>query len=63
MPCGEGAEAAVPQNIVGTEVIVTTAVVPIADGQPQVITTTKAIAMCQIGDGKILSPARSPAWC
>ncbi|KAK5658078.1 hypothetical protein OQA88_2634 [Cercophora sp. LCS_1] len=52
MPCGEGTGAA-PQNVVGTQVVVTTAVVPIADGQPQVITTTKAIPMCQIGDGQV----------
>jgi hypothetical protein len=54
MPCGEGAEIASNQHIVGTSVVTTTAVVPLGDGQPQVVTTVKAIPMCQIDDGKPL---------
>ncbi|KAK0616959.1 hypothetical protein B0T14DRAFT_388933, partial [Immersiella caudata] len=52
MPCGEGADSVGGQRVVGTSVVTTTAVVPLSDGQPQVVTTTKAIPMCQIDDGK-----------
>jgi len=61
MPCGEGAEAVGGQHVVGTSVVTTTAVVPLSDGQPQVVTTVKAIPMCQIDDGK--SPlSLNPDW-
>lgn len=53
MPCGEGAEIASNQHVVGTSVVTTTAVVPLGDGQPQVVTTVKAIPMCQIDDGQV----------
>ncbi|KAH6609919.1 covalently-linked cell wall [Trichoderma cornu-damae] len=54
MPCrrrnggGHGGEVTV-----GTKVVQTTIVTAIADGQPQVHTTTVAIPICQIGDGQI----------
>ncbi|KAK4444497.1 hypothetical protein QBC34DRAFT_451898 [Podospora aff. communis PSN243] len=53
MPCGDGADEVGGQRVVGTSVVTTTAVVPLGDGQPQVVTTTKAIPMCQIDDGQI----------
>lgn len=70
MPCGEGAEAVGGQHVVGTTVVTTTAVVPLGDGQPQVVTTVKAIPMCQIDDGQVqghttpcasVAPATTPA--
>jgi hypothetical protein len=39
-------------QVVGTEVITTTIVVPLSDGQPQVVTTTVPIPICQISDGE-----------
>ena len=38
-------------QVVATQVMTTTIVKPIADGQPQVITTTVPVPICQIGDG------------
>jgi len=52
LPCGEGAEV-VGQKTVGTSIVATTVVMPLSDGQPQIITTTKAIPLCQIGDGQV----------
>jgi hypothetical protein len=52
MPCGGDAQD--PQNVVGSAVVSTTVVMPLSDGQPQVVTTTTVIPMCQIGDGKFL---------
>ncbi|KAK4225147.1 hypothetical protein QBC38DRAFT_271524 [Podospora fimiseda] len=54
MPCG-GTEAAVGDGrvTVGTANVQTTVVIPLSDGQPQVITTTRGIPICQIGDGQI----------
>lgn len=40
-------------NTVGTQVVQTTVVTVISDGQPQVHTTTVGIPMCQIGDGQV----------
>jgi len=53
IPCGEGAQEAtvIAQKTIGTSIVPTTVVVPLGDGQPQVITTTQAIPMCQIDDG------------
>ncbi|KAL8339713.1 hypothetical protein RB601_006020 [Gaeumannomyces tritici] len=57
MPCGPGSEAMGADHAIGaivsTQIVSTTMVRPIADGQPQVITTTIPIAMCQIGDGQV----------
>jgi len=53
LPCGEGADQVGGQHVVGTSIVTTTAVVPLGDGQPQVVTTVKAIPMCQIGDGQV----------
>ncbi|KAK0707986.1 hypothetical protein B0H67DRAFT_325581 [Lasiosphaeris hirsuta] len=56
MPCGEGAaDESTGARVVGTTVVPTTVVIPLSDGQPQVITTSKVIPLCQIGDGKSLS--------
>lgn len=52
MPCGGDVQD--PQNVVGSAVVSTTVVMPLSDGQPQVVTTTTVIPMCQIGDGKFL---------
>lgn len=52
MPCGGDVQD--PQNVVGSAVVSTTVVMPLSDGQPQVVTTTTVIPMCQIGDGKCL---------
>jgi hypothetical protein len=58
LPCGgdgNGAGGAqsggVSETTVGTEVVTTTMVVPLSDGQPQVVTTTSVVYICQIGDG------------
>ncbi|KAK3349791.1 hypothetical protein B0T25DRAFT_249397 [Lasiosphaeria hispida] len=54
MPCGEGAkDETTGDRVVGTTVVPTTVVIPLSDGQPQVITTSKAIPLCQIGDGQV----------
>ncbi|TLS28551.1 hypothetical protein PpBr36_01434 [Pyricularia pennisetigena] len=56
MPCGPGSDVNSPGgvgHVVGTNIVTTTIVRPIADGQPQVITTVVPIAMCQIGDGQV----------
>jgi hypothetical protein len=44
------------ETVVGTEVITTTIIMPLSDGQPQVLTTTTAILICQIDDGSFLPP-------
>ncbi|KAK0629288.1 hypothetical protein B0T17DRAFT_633893 [Bombardia bombarda] len=54
MPCG-GHEEAVSTNdehVVATSFTATTVVVPLSDGQPQVLTTSLPIRLCQIDDGK-----------
>jgi hypothetical protein len=53
LPCGEGAEVVGGLKTVGTSIVATTVVMPLSDGQPQVITTTQAIPLCQIGDGQV----------
>lgn len=57
IPCGPGSEAMGADHAIGaivaTQVVSTTMVRPLADGQPQVITTEVPIAMCQIGDGQV----------
>ncbi|KAK4184105.1 hypothetical protein QBC35DRAFT_67786 [Podospora australis] len=53
LPCG-GEEVAVPEGrTIGSDIVTTTIVKPLSDGQPQVITTTVPIAICQIGDGQV----------
>jgi hypothetical protein len=39
------------ETVVATATVTTTVVVPLQDGQPQVVTTTSLIYICQIGDG------------
>ena len=64
LPCEEGTEAEpapVPteggggegpsETVVGTQTVTSTVVVPLEDGQPQVLTTTTVIPICQIDDG------------
>ncbi|RFU81080.1 covalently-linked cell wall [Trichoderma arundinaceum] len=55
MPCSGGNSGGNGggEVTVGTKVVQTTIVTAIADGQPQVHTTTVAIPICQIGDGQI----------
>lgn len=56
MPCGpntDGSYSGDQGHVIGTNIVTTTIIRPIADGQPQVITTIVPIAMCQIGDGQI----------
>ncbi|KAK0744442.1 hypothetical protein B0T21DRAFT_280592 [Apiosordaria backusii] len=55
LPCGGAAAVDTSQHTVGTEMATTTLVIPLSDGQPQVITTTVPIPICQIGDG--MSPS------
>ncbi len=56
-PCASAGSAGAGQvpdgQVIGTQVVVTTIVKPIADGQPQVITTQVPVPMCQIGDGQV----------
>ncbi|KAJ4288706.1 hypothetical protein N0V88_007240 [Collariella sp. IMI 366227] len=55
VPCGD-VEKAAPgpgETVVGSEVVTTTVVMPLSDGQPQVVTTTTVVYICQIGDGQI----------
>ncbi|KAK3303665.1 uncharacterized protein B0T15DRAFT_281688 [Chaetomium strumarium] len=57
LPCVENPTPSADQgSVVGTQVVTTTIVSPLADGQPQVVTTTTAILICQIGDGRFLVP-------
>ncbi|ERS96226.1 hypothetical protein HMPREF1624_07135 [Sporothrix schenckii ATCC 58251] len=56
MPCGGSGPNAAESNdgqVVATQVITTTIVKPISDGQPQVITTTIPVPICQINDGQV----------
>lgn len=53
LPCGGAGAVDNGQRTVGTEMATTTVVIPLADGQPQVVTTTVPIPICQIGDGQI----------
>lgn len=54
LPCGGAGEASDGQ-VVGTEIVTTTIVSALSDGQPQVRTTTTGVPVCQvsqIADGK-----------
>ncbi|KAK4156586.1 hypothetical protein C8A00DRAFT_30551 [Chaetomidium leptoderma] len=72
LPCGGAAEAqGTPsvgggggggQTVVGTQVVTTTVVVPLGDGQPQVITSTTVIQVCQVGDGQVQAHT-TPCTC
>ncbi|KAK4238131.1 hypothetical protein C8A03DRAFT_33876 [Achaetomium macrosporum] len=54
LPCDENDTPSSDQgSVVGTEIVTTTIVSPLNDGQPQVIITTMAILICQIGDGQV----------
>ncbi|KAJ0119824.1 covalently-linked cell wall protein [Diaporthe amygdali] len=57
MPCGEGtASQAGDGQVVGTQIVTTTVVSALSDGQPQVRTTTTGIPVCQvsqIADGQV----------
>jgi hypothetical protein len=61
LPCG-GSNAQVSQGndgqVVGTTLVQTTIVVPLSDGQPQVITTM--VPITQIGDGQIQATGVPP---
>lgn len=55
LPCGGTASQAADGQVVGTEIITTTIVSALGDGQPQVKTTTTGIPLCQVSqitDGK-----------
>ncbi len=67
LPCEGGTEAEpapVPtqagegpsETVVGTQTVTSTVVVPLEDGQPQVLTTTTVIPICQIDDGESTLP-------
>ncbi|KAL2018086.1 hypothetical protein VTK56DRAFT_1272 [Thermocarpiscus australiensis] len=67
MPCGGSADesdgGADYGQVVGTATVATTVVIPLSDGQPQVISTQTVVRICQIGDGAFpfprpLSPAQ-----
>lgn len=64
LPCGSGGENGngqdATQTVVGTRIITTTLVVPLGDGQPQVITTTTLVPICQINDGTFCLPPSTP---
>ncbi|EGS18373.1 putative covalently-linked cell wall protein [Thermochaetoides thermophila DSM 1495] len=55
IPCNDATEnsGAPTQTVIGSATILTTIVIPLSDGQPQVITTDKVIPICQIDDGQI----------
>ncbi|KAK4214163.1 cell wall manno protein CIS3 [Rhypophila decipiens] len=50
--CDDQGQIGPNDHSVGSVMITTTMVVPLADGQPQVITTTIADPICEIDDGK-----------
>lgn len=55
LPCGGNGAEATDGQVVGTEVVTTTIVSALSDGQPQVKTTTVGVPVCQvsqISDGK-----------
>jgi hypothetical protein len=54
LPCQgtqEQQSADAGETVVATATVTTTVVVPLQDGQPQVVTTTSVVYICQIGDG------------
>ncbi|KAI1473267.1 uncharacterized protein F4812DRAFT_44459 [Daldinia caldariorum] len=55
VPCGSDDPASqIPDGqVVGTSVVQTTIVTALPDGQPQVITTSVPVPICQIGDGQV----------
>lgn len=58
LPCGgadppEDASQRGDGQVVGTTVRATTVVIPLSDGQPQVITTVVPVPLCQISDGQL----------
>ncbi|KAI6084166.1 hypothetical protein F4821DRAFT_243373 [Hypoxylon rubiginosum] len=55
VPCGSDTPAAqIPDGqVIGTSVVQTTIVTALPDGQPQVVTTTVGVPICQIGDGQV----------
>lgn len=58
MTCDGSAPHAAESNdgqVVATQVQTTTIIKPLSDGQPQVITTTIPVPVCQIGDGRSCS--------
>lgn len=65
LPCGgSGAgdgEQDGGETVVGSVGVTTTVVIPLGDGQPQVITTVTTIPICQIGDGKSSPCVPSPS--
>lgn len=58
MPCQGTQSADAGETVVGTEVVTTTVVVSLGDGQSQVVTTTTLLYVCQIGDGAFFSVSR-----
>ncbi|KAF3761417.1 hypothetical protein M406DRAFT_242884, partial [Cryphonectria parasitica EP155] len=48
MPCGGTASETGDGQVVGTQVVTTTIVSAISDGQPQVKTTTTGVPLCQV---------------
>ena len=64
MPCGGPDPPFASQipdgQVIGTTVVATTVVVPLSDGQPQVVTTQVPVPICQIGDGKHFVPPFPP---
>lgn len=61
LPCGSASASQAPDGqVVGTQIVTTTIVSALSDGQPQVKTTTTGIPLCQvsqISDGKLSSPS------
>ncbi|ORY61795.1 uncharacterized protein BCR38DRAFT_441157 [Pseudomassariella vexata] len=55
MSCGseDTASQAGDGQVVGTTVVQTTIITALSDGQPQVVTTSVPIPLCQIGDGQV----------
>jgi hypothetical protein len=55
VPCGSEDTASQIDDgqIVGTSVVETTIVTALSDGQPQVVTTSLPVPLCQIGDGQV----------
>ncbi|KAI0477915.1 hypothetical protein GGR56DRAFT_639350 [Xylariaceae sp. FL0804] len=69
VPCGGADTSAVPDGqVIGTSIMTTTIVTALTDGQPQVVTTTAPVPICQISDGQVqastpcasITPTSSP---
>jgi len=52
--CDGDGQLGVDDHVVGVEMVTTAIVIPLEDGQPQVVTTTVPIPLCQIDDGELL---------